>query len=64
MEGAGTLYSGGGRTLTGQTLSWVALAAPPAELRADLQRLPLAEALVNPRQFYADHAVIVDKLLD
>ena len=64
VEGAGTLYSGGGRTLTGQTLSWVALAAPPAELRADLQRLPLAEALVNPRQFYADHAVIVDKLLD
>ncbi|WP_261664184.1 adenylyltransferase/cytidyltransferase family protein [Deinococcus sp. Marseille-Q6407] len=61
--GVGTLYSGGGRTLTGETLSWVEQAAPPAELRGDLLRVPLAEALANPRQFYADHAVILEKLL-
>ncbi|MDO4263669.1 MAG: adenylyltransferase/cytidyltransferase family protein [Deinococcus sp.] len=62
-EGRGTLYSGGGRTLTGETLSWVQLGAPPPELRPGLERVPLAQALAAPRHFYADHGVIVSKLL-
>lgn len=62
-EGKGTLYSGGGRTLTGQTASWVEVGPPPAHLRGDLVRVPLFTAQQSPRQFYADHGVIVSKLL-
>lgn len=61
-EGTGTLYSGGGRTLTGDTFSWVQPGPPPLELQPGLQRVPLAQALGQPRRFYADHGVIVGKM--
>lgn len=63
VEGRGTLYSGGGRTLTGETFSWVTVAPPPEPLQRGLERVPLFQAQTNPQRFYADHGVILAKLL-
>lgn len=61
-EGQGTLYSGGGRS-SGQPLVWTVTAEPPAELQTAVEWWLPAAALENPRQFYADHAVMLARLL-